>query len=317
MLGWRSTWTRMTLNGASGAPPTWRAVQTSTWDGAVEWVVQVARLLRPTVCARVGQAEPLALQAWPSASGSAFRRAIHDAALDQAHQQVGVDRGMRERLQVLAAIQCDHWTRALAPCALRTAAICSRATLVTDAAVGPRRCVQRQHPTASRIWYGHQPLIGPRRHDPALGSAGHWAVFPGAVSARACRRTVPVRAVNHPQWTTVDDRRVCQRAPEQLRQLRATNRPIRQRVAGARPTSAESCCQAKPHQRTAVGRRQRGIHQLEQAFLAEAQVVVERLTEVAERFPSVGFQHTPSLTRYSLDQKTLRSPGPLCCSKSS
>jgi hypothetical protein len=35
--------------------------------------------------------------------------------------------------------------------------------------------------------------------------------------------------------------------------------------------------------------RQRGIHQLEQAILTEAQVVVQRLTEVAERFPSIGF----------------------------
>jgi hypothetical protein len=37
------------------------------------------------------------------------RRAMHDAA-DQAHQQVGVDGGVRERLQVIATIQRDHWT---------------------------------------------------------------------------------------------------------------------------------------------------------------------------------------------------------------
>jgi hypothetical protein len=72
----------------------------------------------------------------------------------------------------------------------------------------------------------------------------------------------------------------------------AINRPIGQRIAGARPASSECRCQTEPDQRAALGCRQRGIHQLEQAILAEAQVVVERLTEVAEPLPSIGFEHT-------------------------
>jgi hypothetical protein len=53
-----------------------------------------------------------------------------------------------------------------------------------------------------------------------------------------------------------------------------------------------------------MGCRQRRIHQFKQAILTQAQVVVERLTEVAEPLPSIGFQHTPSLTDFSLNRKT-------------
>ena len=59
-----------------------------------------------------------------------------------------------------------------------------------------------------------------------------------------------------------------------------------QRVVRARPASPKSSCQAEPDERATLGRRQRGIHQLKQAILAEAQVVVERLTEVADHHVS-------------------------------
>jgi hypothetical protein len=38
---------------------------------------------------------------------------------------------------------------------------------------------------------------------------------------------------------------------------------------------------------------------------------------VAEPLPSIEFEHTPSLTDFSLNRKTLHPPGPVCCPKSS
>src|SRR5207249_5499843 len=97
---------------------------------------------------------------------------------------------------------------------------------------------------------------------------------------------------------------------EQLAQRRHVDRPICERVAGARPQTTECGRQAEPYQRAALRRRQHCIHQLEEAILTEAQVVVELLTEMAELLPCVGFQHTPSLARCSPNRKTLRPLGP-------
>src|SRR5207245_8655162 len=77
------------------------------------------------------------------------------------------------------------------------------------------------------------------------------------------------------------------------------DRPIRERVAGTRPEMTERGRQAEPYQRAPVGRRQDCIHQLEQAILTEAQAVVELLTEADKRRQFFGFEHTPSLTRFS------------------
>ena len=60
-----------------------------------------------------------------------------------------------------------------------------------------------------------------------------------------------------------------------------------------------------------AGRGEHRVQQFEQAILAEAQVVVELVSEVAEPLPCIGFQHTPSLTRFSSNRKTLRPHGPV------
>src|SRR5262249_29506164 len=56
-----------------------------------------------------------------------------------------------------------------------------------------------------------------------------------------------------------------------------------------------------------MGCCQRGACQREQAMLTEAQVLIERLTEVAERLPNMGLQHTPCSTRFSSSRKTLHT----------
>src|SRR6516225_2024916 len=115
----------------------------------------------------------------------------------------------------------------------------------------------------------------------------------------------------------MDDRVIRQRVWEQLPHCRGIDEAVRQRIACARPLTTERRGKTEPHQRAALRRCQRPIHQLKQAILAKAQVVVERLTEVAEPLPSIGLQHTPSLTDFSLNRKTLHPPGPVRCPKSS
>jgi hypothetical protein len=61
---------------------------------------------------------------------------------------------------------------------------------------------------------------------------------------------------------------------------------------------------------------QRRIHQLEQAILTYAQALVELLPEADERHQFFGFHHTPSLTRFSRNRKSLRPPGLVCIANS-
>jgi hypothetical protein len=70
-------------------------------------------------------------------------------------------------------------------------------------------------------------------------------------------------------------------------------------------------------QRVALGRGEHRVQQFEEAILTQAQVVVQRLTEVTQPLPRIGFLHTPSLARFSPNRKTLRLPGPVRCLKSS
>jgi hypothetical protein len=164
--------------------------------------------------------------------------------------------------------------------------------------------LERQHPAASHLRHGCQPLVRPRRHHAVLRPARKGSVFPRAIRAGPCRRPRPVGPVNDPHWTSLDHRRVRHRPGKQPAQPRCVNRSIAQSVTCARPAASKHGRQAVPYQRTALWRREHRVQQFEQAILTKAQVVVQRLTEVAEPLPSIGFDHTPSLARFHPNRKT-------------
>ena len=147
-----------------------------------------------------------------------FWGAIHHAVFGQAHQEVRVDRAVCQGLQVIPTVERDHWAWCTGGLRL------THSGDLVERHLGRRLRrrsatlhVQRQHPTASYIWHGHQPLIGPGRHDAALGPAWQRPILPGPIGAGACGWTRPVGPVNHPQWSAIDHSRVCQRPGKSVR----------------------------------------------------------------------------------------------------
>ena len=92
----------------------------------------------------------------------------------------------------------------------------------------------------------------------------------------------------------MDDRVIRQRVCEQLPHCRGIDEAVRQRIACARPLTTERRGKTEPHQRAALRRCQRPIHQLKQAILAKAQVGIELLTEGSQIGQSRGFEHPAS-----------------------
>jgi hypothetical protein len=56
----------------------------------------------------IGQSKRLTMQAWPASTWVLFWPAIHDAAFDQAHHEIGVDVGLRQGLEVIPTIERYH-----------------------------------------------------------------------------------------------------------------------------------------------------------------------------------------------------------------
>jgi hypothetical protein len=229
---------------------------------------QFRRLLGLAMCALVGQSKRLTMQARPSPTWVLFWRAIHDAAFDQAHQEIGVDGGVCQSLEVVPTIERYHWAGCVCGSSLahpgdllegdRRRRLRRRSTTVH---------IQRQHPAASRLRHRHQPLIRPGRHNAVLRPTWQRPILPRPIGARACRWPRPVGAVDHPHRSAVDHRRIRQRSGKQAAQLADVDRAIRQCVARARPSPTKCGRQAESDKRAALGCRQRGIHQLEQAIL--------------------------------------------------
>ena len=287
-------------------------------DFAIGGVDKLGGTLRLAMRGLIGQPKRLTMQARPTAPWVPLGGAIHHAVFGQADQEIRGDRAVRQRLQVIATVERHDWAWCVCGLGLTHSSDLLKRHLRRR--LGRRSTalhVQRQHPTAGHLRHGHQPLVLPGGHHPVLGPASQRPVRPCAFGAGACRWAWPVGAVDHPQRPAVDQGRVRQRPGKQVAQRRHFHRAICQRVAGARPEPAENGRQAEPHQRAALGCRQDGIHQLEQAILTEAQVVVELLPKAEERRPSFGFVHTPSLARFHRNRKTLRPPGPVCYPKSS
>ena len=205
----------------------------------------------------IDQPKRLTMQTRSPAAWMAFWGAIHDAALDQAHQQVRIHSGVCQGLQVIATVERHDRTWCI-----RALGGAYRGNLVKRDLRGRLRCrsaplhVQRQDPTASHIRRSDQPLIGPGWDHSVLWPARQWAVLPGAVGARACGGPRPVGAIDHPQRTALDHGRVHQRPGKQGTHLGHVNRAIRECVARARPQPPECGSQAESHQRAPVGSRQ-------------------------------------------------------------
>ena len=187
-------------------------------DFAIGSVDQSGRLLRLAMRVFFCQPKWLTMQARSPAAWMPFGGAIHHAVFGQAHQEVRVDGAVCQGLQVIPTVERDHW----AWCTGGLRLTHSGDLVERHLRRGLRRRsatlhVQRQHPTASYIWHGHQPLIGPGRHDAALGPAWQRPILPGPIGAGACGWTRPVGPVNHPQWSAIDHSRVCQRPGKSVR----------------------------------------------------------------------------------------------------
>src|SRR2546426_8564078 len=88
---------------------------------------------------------------------------------------------------------------------------------------------------------------------------------------------------------------------------------VGQRVTGAGRAAAETRAQAQPDQRPPLRGGQHGIYQLEQAILAEAQVVVQLLTEGAKSCQQLGICHNPKRGTFAPKPEAPDAPGPLLC----
>ena len=170
--------------------------------------------------------------------------------------------------------------------------------------MGPRGCtsVQRQHPAA--LWRRHldQPVIGPGGHDPLLGFARQRTVLPGTCRTGGCGRSRPMCAIHRPQrtlaWSRQWDIRLKQRP-----QSAHVEAAVGQRVTGTRPTATETRAQTESNQRPPLWGGQHGIHQLEQAILAQAQGTVELPAEGAKSRHQLRIDHNPSLAALLSNRK--------------
>jgi hypothetical protein len=261
-------------------------------DDAVGRVVQLTRSLRLAIHGLVRQPKWRTMQAWSTTTELSFGGAIHDALLGQAHQHVSVDFSDCQGLQVVASVERDHgprltgWLRFPHRDDLIQGHVRRR--------LGRRSTplyIQRQHPAASRIRHSNQPLWYAQ-----AGTTPFWAQ-PGSgrysqvrwVLARAAARGQLVPSITHSgrPSTTAESVRV---RTNNSRSAATSTDPSASASHVLTQRRRKSGCQTEPHQRAAVRRRQRRIHhQFKQAILTKAQVVVERLTEVAEPLPSIGF----------------------------
>src|SRR2546425_12210803 len=138
------------------------------------------------------------------------------------------------------------------------------------------------------------------------------AVLPGAGRAGRGRRSWPVGAIQRPQrtlaWPWQRHMRLEQRA-----QSAHVEGAVGQRVTRAGPAAAETRAQTEPYQRPPLRGSQHGIYQLEQAILAEAQVVVQLLTEGAKSCQQLGICHNPKRGTFAPKPEAPDAPGPLLC----
>ena len=88
---------------------------------------------------------------------------------------------------------------------------------------------------------------------------------------------------------------------------------VGQRVTRAGPAAAETRAQAQPYQRPPLRGSQHRINEFEQAILAEAQVVVQLLTEGAKSCQQLRICHNPKRGTFAPKPEAPDAPGPLLC----
>src|ERR1041385_503428 len=81
-------------------------------DHAIQRMIELGRLSWLAMRALISETKRRTVQTRSSAASALDRRPVHDTALDQTHQQVGVDPGACERLEVIATLQRHDSTRA-------------------------------------------------------------------------------------------------------------------------------------------------------------------------------------------------------------
>src|SRR5438105_5930347 len=149
-------------------------------DFAIGSVDQSGRLMRLAMRVFFCQPKWLTMQARSPAAWLPFGGAIHYAVFGQAHQEVRVDGAVCQGLQVIPTVERDHWAWCTGGLRLtHSGDLVERHLRRRLRRRSATLHVQRQHPTASYIWHGHQPLIGPGRHAAALGPAWQRPILTG------------------------------------------------------------------------------------------------------------------------------------------
>jgi len=209
LLGRRSTCTAITLNAHRVHHPHADRSRRQS-DRAVGRMIQLTRSLRlpcvPSSARRNGS--PC------SAVGrglDAVRACDTPRALDQAHQEVSIDFGVCQRLQVHTRCRASHRAWRVSGLGLTHRGDWSSATSVADFAVGPRRCTSSGNTQLPATSARHQPLNAHAGTMHFVASQQR-PIFPSALGTGARGRTGPVGAVDYPHWTVITGQRLWQLA---------------------------------------------------------------------------------------------------------
>src|SRR5438067_682405 len=263
--------------------------------GAVHRVLQAGRAVGWAMGAGVLELEDRAMCVRSTAARVRLRRAAKDAVLGQAHHQVRLQVGLGKLAHLVSAVQCHHRSGRLGCLAGACLSDLMDGHLRRGLGGGPTRLyVQRQHPAALWLRHLHQPVVGPGGDHPLLRFAGQGTVLPGTRRTGGRRRSRPVRAIHRPQRTLAwsGQRHLCLKQRPQGLHVEAA---VGQRVTGTRPTATETRAQTEAHQRPPLWGGQHGIHQLEQAILAQTQGIVELPAERAKSRHQLRIDHNPSV----------------------